>query len=153
MRLRRTFVGVEAFAGVKAFVGVLAEQAETMALDIDGLYANWFIETCQDWVVPYIGDLLRVPESVLEDNFGAWGSSLAGKARGEDAGAWFEGEIGESHGPKSISHEHTYDRDTANVARCASGIAAAALTTRPGNANVTRKMPAAPEAMSPCRRN
>jgi hypothetical protein len=45
---------------LKAFVGVLAQQSEAMAFDIDGLYANWFIETCQDWVVPYIGDLLRV---------------------------------------------------------------------------------------------
>ena len=26
--------------------------------DIRGLYENWFIETCDDWVVPYIGDLL-----------------------------------------------------------------------------------------------
>ncbi len=28
--------------------------------DISGLYDNWFIETCQDWVIPYIGDLLGV---------------------------------------------------------------------------------------------
>src|SRR5205807_1669350 len=28
--------------------------------DIEGLYENWFIETCQEWVVPYIGDLLGV---------------------------------------------------------------------------------------------
>jgi hypothetical protein len=45
---------------LKAFIGVLAGQADAVALDIDGLYANWFIETCQEWVVPYIGDLLRV---------------------------------------------------------------------------------------------
>jgi hypothetical protein len=45
---------------LKAMVGVLAGQADAIALDIEGLYANWFIETCQDWVVPYIGDLLRV---------------------------------------------------------------------------------------------
>ncbi|MBK9095059.1 MAG: hypothetical protein IPM84_20320 [Anaerolineae bacterium] len=28
--------------------------------DISRLYDNWFIETCQEWVVPYIGDLLGV---------------------------------------------------------------------------------------------
>jgi hypothetical protein len=28
--------------------------------DIDALYRGWFIETCEDWVVPYIGDLVGV---------------------------------------------------------------------------------------------
>jgi hypothetical protein len=28
--------------------------------DIAALYDNWFIETCDEWVVPYIGDLLGV---------------------------------------------------------------------------------------------
>lgn len=45
---------------LKALIAVLAEQADVVAQDIDGLYADWFIETCADWVVPYIGDLLRV---------------------------------------------------------------------------------------------
>jgi DNA polymerase-4 len=64
--------------------------------------------------IVYIGDLLKVEEQVLEDNFGKWGAALAGKARGEDAGAWFEGEVGEESEAKSISHEHTFDRDTAD---------------------------------------
>ena len=34
----------------------------TIEKDIANLYDNWFIETCQDWVVPYIGDLLDVGE-------------------------------------------------------------------------------------------
>lgn len=62
----------------------------------------------------YIGDLLKVEEQILEENFGKWGPSLAGKARGEDAGAWFEGDVGEEWEAKSISHEHTFDRDTAD---------------------------------------
>ena len=45
---------------LKALISVLADQADVVAQDIDGLYANWFIETCAEWVVPYIGDLLRV---------------------------------------------------------------------------------------------
>lgn len=63
----------------------------------------------------HIGDLLRIPNSVLEENFGKWGLSLAGKARGEDAGAWFEGEVGEDWEAKSISHEHTFNDDTRNL--------------------------------------
>jgi hypothetical protein len=37
---------------------VIAEQVDVVEADIDQLYENWFIETCQDWVVPYIGDLV-----------------------------------------------------------------------------------------------
>src|SRR5579872_4363750 len=62
-----------------------------------------------------IGDLLRVEESVLRDNFGKWGPALAGKARGEDAGAWFAGEVGAEEQAKSISHEHTFGKDTADT--------------------------------------
>jgi DNA polymerase-4 len=64
-----------------------------------------------------VGDLAKFDDAELEERFGKWGVSLAGKARGEDAGAWFEGEIGADEGAKSISHEHTYDQDTANVAQ------------------------------------
>jgi DNA polymerase-4 len=64
-----------------------------------------------------VGDVARLDDHFLEQHLGKWGLALAGKARGEDAGAWFEGEIGESDGPKSISHEHTYDRDRADVAQ------------------------------------
>ena len=62
-----------------------------------------------------VGDLARLEESVLEEQFGKWGLALAGKARGEDAGGWFDSEVGADSDPKSISHEHTYNEDTANV--------------------------------------
>jgi DNA polymerase-4 len=61
-----------------------------------------------------IGDLQRMEENLLEECFGKWGPALCGKARGEDAGAWFEGAVGEEWAAKSISHEHTYSRDTAD---------------------------------------
>ncbi|KAF3886721.1 MULTISPECIES: hypothetical protein [Nostocales] len=37
---------------------VITEQVDVVEADITQLYDNWFIETCQDWVVPYIGDLI-----------------------------------------------------------------------------------------------
>ncbi len=37
---------------------VITEQVNIVESDISQLYENWFIETCQDWVVPYIGDLI-----------------------------------------------------------------------------------------------
>src|SRR6202161_3739178 len=61
-----------------------------------------------------VGDLARLDESELSDRFGKWGLALAGKARGEDAGGWFDAEVGAHEAAKSISHEHTYNEDTAD---------------------------------------
>src|SRR5713226_8568803 len=62
-----------------------------------------------------VGDLAALQENVLEERFGKWGMALAGKARGEDAGGWFDSEVGADTDPKSISHEHTYNHDTADI--------------------------------------
>jgi hypothetical protein len=43
---------------LRALLRVIAEQVDVLEKDIAGLYENWFIETCDDWVVPYIGDLI-----------------------------------------------------------------------------------------------
>ena len=61
-----------------------------------------------------VGDLAGHDERWLEQNFGALGVALAGKSRGLDAGAWFGNDIGVDDGPRSISHEHTFDEDTAD---------------------------------------
>ena len=62
-----------------------------------------------------VGELARLEESELEERFGKWGLALAGKARGEDAGGWFDADVGADTAAKSISHEHTYNEDTADV--------------------------------------
>jgi hypothetical protein len=49
---------------------VLSRQADVLEHDIARLYENWFIETCDDWVVPYLGDLLGytlLPEAATLD--------------------------------------------------------------------------------------
>jgi hypothetical protein len=43
---------------LRALVQVIAEQVDVVQDDMRQLYENWFIETCQDWVVPYLGDLI-----------------------------------------------------------------------------------------------
>lgn len=43
---------------LRALLRVVAEQVNAVEDDIAQLYENWFIETCQDWVVPYLGDLI-----------------------------------------------------------------------------------------------
>jgi DNA polymerase IV len=64
-----------------------------------------------------VGDLGKLEEGELEDRFGKWGLALAGKSRGEDAGGWFDSEVGADLDAKSISHEHTYNEDTADAAQ------------------------------------
>jgi DNA polymerase-4 len=64
-----------------------------------------------------VGDLAALEEHVLEQRFGKWGLALAGKARGEDAGGWFDTEVGAHEDAKSISHEHTFNEDTADLAQ------------------------------------
>jgi len=68
-----------------------------------------------DLGIRQVGDLAKFEDSFLEQHFGKWGLALAGKARGEDAGGWFDTEVGEDVGAKSISHEHTYNEDTADA--------------------------------------
>src|SRR5215207_10342465 len=49
---------VERGEPLRALLQVIAEQVNVVEDDITQLYDNWFIETCQDWVVPYIADLI-----------------------------------------------------------------------------------------------
>ena len=43
---------------LQALLRVIAEQMNLVEDDIAQLYDNWFIETAQDWAVPYLADLL-----------------------------------------------------------------------------------------------
>ena len=77
-------------------------------------WARSWSRTCTRWESTRSATSARLDEDVLEERFGKWGLALAGKARGEDAGGWFDTEVGEDTDPKSISHEHTFNEDTAN---------------------------------------
>jgi hypothetical protein len=41
----------------------IAEQVNVLEDDIAQMYDDWFIETCSDWVVPYLGDLVGYPDA------------------------------------------------------------------------------------------
>ena len=43
---------------LKGLLHVIDEQVTHVEQDMDQLYQNWFIETCAEWVVPYIGELI-----------------------------------------------------------------------------------------------
>jgi hypothetical protein len=70
----------EALGGpLRDLLCVIAEQLDIVEEDILRLYEDWFIETCQDWVVPYIGDLVgyeHVHEAGEPGSAGTAGSKL-----------------------------------------------------------------------------
>ncbi len=45
---------------LRAMLAIVEGEFERIEGDTAVLYDNWFIETCDEWVVPYIGDLLGV---------------------------------------------------------------------------------------------
>ena len=45
---------------LRALLAVMEQEFQRLERDMDDLYADWFIETCAEWVIPYIGDLLGV---------------------------------------------------------------------------------------------
>src|SRR3954447_7597061 len=45
---------------LRALLAVIEGELTRIETDIDELYDNWFIETCEEWAVPYIGDLLDI---------------------------------------------------------------------------------------------
>jgi hypothetical protein len=49
---------VEQGLPLQVLLRVIAEQVDVVEEDIAQLYENWFIETCEDWSVPYVGDLI-----------------------------------------------------------------------------------------------
>src|SRR3954470_6458700 len=50
---------------LQTLLQVIAEQAEIVRQNVDRLWDDFFIDTCQDWVIPYIGDL--VANNLLHD--------------------------------------------------------------------------------------
>jgi hypothetical protein len=52
---------------LRGLLAVLAEQAEVLDRDIAELYDNWFVETCDTWVLPYLADLLAVGATGADD--------------------------------------------------------------------------------------
>lgn len=43
---------------LRSLLRVITEQVDVVEEDIDRLYENWFVETCEDWVVEYLGEII-----------------------------------------------------------------------------------------------
>jgi hypothetical protein len=58
--VHRTRDALEGGDQLRALLAIAEEELDLLEADVQRLYDDWFIETCQEWVVPYIGDLLGV---------------------------------------------------------------------------------------------
>jgi hypothetical protein len=43
---------------LEALLSIIARQVDVLEKDIGGLYDNWFVETCDEWVTAYLADLV-----------------------------------------------------------------------------------------------
>ena len=55
---------------LKEFLEIIGEQAAAVRQNIDDMWNNFFIDTCEDWVIPYIGDLVgtKIISNPASDN-------------------------------------------------------------------------------------
>jgi hypothetical protein len=53
---------------LRELLSVIGEQVNLLEDDLARWYDNWFIETCEDWVVPYLGDLVGYESAAKELN-------------------------------------------------------------------------------------
>ena len=58
---------------LRALLALIEQELLTIEGDVTDLYDNWFIETCAEWAVPYIGDLLDVEKLYTDDNSHVYG--------------------------------------------------------------------------------
>src|SRR5262245_21661871 len=65
---------------LRALLRVIAAQADVVEDDIAGLYENWFIETCEDWVVRYSGQRVGY-EPAIDPGLAADNVTPSGQAR------------------------------------------------------------------------
>ncbi len=51
---------------LRALLAVIQQEVDRLEADMDGLYDNWFVETAEEWLLPYLADLLgvRMPHTV-----------------------------------------------------------------------------------------
>lgn len=74
---------LDAGGAVAALFDIMGGEADRVARAIEELSESWFIETCPEWAVPYIADLLAVRALTPTENFSerAWVAQTVGLRR------------------------------------------------------------------------
>lgn len=65
---------------LRALLAVIQAEFDRADAATARMYDNWFIETCEEWVVPYLGDLLGVPGLPPEPSAEAGGRAFSRRA-------------------------------------------------------------------------
>ncbi len=47
---------------LRALLAIVEQELGILEADINNLYENWFIETCDLWVIPYIAELVGISD-------------------------------------------------------------------------------------------
>ena len=74
---------------LQEFLKIIASQAAALRQDIDSLLKNFFINSCDEWVIPYIADLIAakvVPNSSLNNRLDVQNTIQWRKAKGTQTG-------------------------------------------------------------------
>lgn len=50
---------------LEQILAIVGDQAAALQRDLERMYDGWFIETCDEWLIPYIGDLLGLEPAHL----------------------------------------------------------------------------------------
>jgi hypothetical protein len=78
---------IETGSPLRALVDIIAEQIRIVEDNITRLYGDWFIETCNEWVIAYIADLIKakiqypVSDDTLSQRRRAWVANTIGYRR------------------------------------------------------------------------
>lgn len=52
---------------LRVFLALIEQELHVLETDTAAMYENWFIQTCEDWVVPYIAELLGIRNAAHGD--------------------------------------------------------------------------------------
>ncbi|MCB0189189.1 MAG: hypothetical protein KDE31_33195, partial [Caldilineaceae bacterium] len=62
-------LGTPARGPLQSFLSILEQELHTLEADMEAMYDNWFIQTCDNWVVPYIADLLGIDDDIVNIDY------------------------------------------------------------------------------------
>jgi hypothetical protein len=54
---------------LQAFLSILENELHVLEVDMEAMYDNWFIQTCDNWVVPYLADLLGIRDEIVQIDY------------------------------------------------------------------------------------
>lgn len=67
---------------LRALLSAVADELAVLETDIEDLYDGWFVETCAEWLVPYLADLVGIDEPLPDLGVGTSWRTVVGSTVG-----------------------------------------------------------------------